>query len=110
MPGFATKERHPQEVELLGFGSLLVGIGPRIASEFKASRFLLSYLQMESLQTITETFQERLGVRLVLETREEIIGKTEQIRFAPTAPTHSALEPEIQDKMEVHIGKDGRED
>src|SRR2546425_7957983 len=101
MKGFATKEGPPQELEVLGFFPSLVGLGPCISSEFKLPRFLLSQLQMELPQAITEAVTKKLGIRLVLETRQEIIRKTEQIRFAPTLPTNPALEPDIQDIMEV---------
>ena len=93
MTGFATKEGHPQELEFLGFLSPLVGIGPCISTEFKALRFLLRQLQMELLQAIPEAFEKRLSICPVLETRHEIIGKTEQIGFAPTLTTNSTLEP-----------------
>jgi len=106
MPGFATKEGHPQELEVLGFFPSLVGLGPCISSEFKLPRFLLSQLQMELPQAIPEAVTKELGIRLVLETRQEIIGKPEQIRFAPTLTTNPALEPDIQDIMEVDIGKE----
>jgi len=74
MTGFATKEGHPQELEVLGFFPSLVGLGPCISSEFKLPRFLLSQLQMELPQAITEAVTKELGIRLVLETRQEIMA------------------------------------
>src|SRR5262245_32316554 len=109
MPGFATKEGHPQERKFLRFLSPSVGIGPCISSEFKMPRFLLSQFQMELPHAITKAFKKGLGIRLVLETRQEIIGKAGQIGFAPTLTTHPALEPDIQNVMEVDIGKERRE-
>ncbi len=52
---------------------------------------------------------KRLSVGPVLETRQEIVGKAEQIGFAPTPTTHAALEPKIQDKVEVDVQKEGRQ-
>jgi len=54
---------------------------------------------------MAETFTKGLGICPVLETGQEIIGKTEQIRFAPTVPADPPLEPKVQDVMEVDIRK-----
>jgi len=56
MSGFATEERHPQKLEVLGFFPLLIGMSPCISPEFKETRFLLSQLQMERLHAMAETF------------------------------------------------------
>src|SRR5215831_10928230 len=106
MPGFATKESHPQKRKFLGFFSPLVGVGPGISPTFPMPRFLLSQLQMEPRHALFKTFSKGLGVRPVLETCQEIIGKAEQKGCAPTVTTYSALKPDIQDVMEIDIGKE----
>ena len=93
MPGFATKESHPQKRKVLGFFSPLVGVGPGLSPKFQMPRFLLGQLQMELRHALSKTFEKGLGVRPVLETGQEIIGKTEQIRFAPTVPADPPLKP-----------------
>ena len=75
MPGFATKEGHPQERKFLRFFSPAVGIGPCISSEFELPSFLLSQFQLELPHTLAEAFKKGLGIRPVLKTRQEIIGK-----------------------------------
>src|SRR4029434_2669288 len=109
MSGFATKEGHPQERKFLGFLSPAVGICPCIAPDFKMPRFLRRQLQMELLHALAETFEKVIGLRLILETRHKVIGKPVQIRFTPAVPPHPALEPDIQDIVEVDIGKERRE-
>src|SRR5215831_7599540 len=109
LPGFATKEGHPQERKLLGFLSPAVGILPCIAPEPEMSRFLQRKLQMELLHPLAETFEKIVGIRLILEPRHKVIGKPVQIRFTPAVSPHPALEPDIQDVVEVDIGKERRE-
>src|SRR5215510_277430 len=109
MTGCATKEGHPQERKLLGFLSPAVGIRPCIAPECEMSRFLRRQLQMELLHALAETFEKLVGLRLILETRHTVIGKPVQIRFTPAVPPHPALEPGIQDIVEVDMGKERRE-
>src|SRR5215510_8017381 len=109
MPGFATKEGHPQERKFLGFFSPLVGIRPGLSPTCQMPRFLLSQLQMELRHALSKTFEKGLGVRPVLETGQEIIGKAEQKGCAPTVPTDPPLKPDIQDVMERDIGKEGGE-
>ena len=58
---------------------------------------------------MAETFTKGLGICPVLETGQEIIGKTEQVRFAPTMPADPPLKPKVQDVMEVDIRKEGGE-
>src|SRR5215475_7400499 len=58
---------------------------------------------------MAETFTKGLGICPVLETGQEIIGKTEQVRFAPTVPADPPLKPKVQDVMEVDIRKEGGE-
>ena len=107
--GFATKEGHPQERQFLGFLSPSIGFGPCLAPDVTRSRFLLRQYQVELLHAIAEPGTPVVGIRLVVETRHQVIGKTEHIRFAPAATTSTALEPEGSDVVEGDIGKAGRE-
>jgi hypothetical protein len=61
---------------------------------------------MKVLHPPTENLSEVFGVRLVLETGHKVVGVPEQIRFAPTLSSNPALEPDIQDIMEVDIGQE----
>jgi hypothetical protein len=54
---------------------------------------------------MAETFTKGLSICPVLETGQEIIGKTEQIRFAPTVPADPPLKPKVQDVMEGDMRK-----
>src|SRR4029450_2193447 len=58
---------------------------------------------------MAETFTTGLGICPVLETGQEIIGKTEQVRFAPTVPADPPLQPKVQDVMEGDMRKEGGE-
>jgi len=109
LTGCATKEGHLQALAGLGFFSAPVGIGPCLSSACQMPRFLLSQLQMALPQAITETCTKARGIRLVLETRQDIIGKPEPIRFAPTLTTPPTLAPAIQDIMAGDMRKERRE-
>src|SRR5215813_14605720 len=109
MPGFPTKEGHPQKCKFLGFLSPAVGICPCIAPDCKMPRFLRCKLQMELLHALAEAFEKVIGLRLILETRHKVIGKPVQVRFSPAVPPNPTLEPDIYDVVEVDIGKEGRE-
>src|SRR5215831_8853184 len=109
LTGGATKEGQPQAREVLGFFSAPVGIGPGLSSACKLPRFLLRQLQRALPQALTETCTKARGIRLVLATRPDIIGKPEPIRFAPTLTTPPTLAPAIQDLMEGDMRKERRE-
>jgi hypothetical protein len=106
--GFATQEGHAQERQCLGLLSPAIGFGPGLAPDFKLSRFLLRQFQVELLPALAEPGQPVVGSRLVLDTRPTVIGKTAPRRFASAAPTYTALAPEIEDVVEVDMGKEGR--
>ena len=108
MTGFAPKEGHPQERQLLGFLSPAVGIRPCRAPTFEVARFLRRQLQMALLPALAETCEKIVGIRLRLEPRPTVIGKPVPIRFTPAVPPHPALAPDISDIVEGDIGKERR--
>ena len=110
MPGFPTKEGHPQKGTFLGFLSPTVGMRPCLAPDCKMPRFLRRQLQMELLHTLAETFEKVVSIRLILATRHKVISEPVQIRCTPAVPPHPTLEPAISDVVEGDIGKERRED
>jgi hypothetical protein len=109
MTGFAPKDGHPQERQLLGFLSPAVGIRPCIAPTFEGSRFLRRQLQMARLHALAETCEKIVGIRLRLEPRHTVIGTPVPRRVTPAVPPHPALEPAISDIVEGDSGKERRE-
>src|SRR5262249_18050944 len=86
-----------------------VGIHPGIAPEFKVARFLWRKRQRKRLHAMAETFEKGVGICLILETRHKVISKPVQIRCPPAVTPNPPLEPEIENIMEVCVGKERRE-
>jgi hypothetical protein len=82
---------------------------PGLAPAFKMPRFLRRQVQMELLHALAETFEKVIGLRLILATRHQVIGKPVQGRFTPAVPPPPALAPDISDLVEGDSGKERRE-
>src|SRR5713101_4759288 len=79
------------------------------ASEEQQPRLLVGQLQIESREPLPQVPVEALRVPLILEARHEIIGKPNQRCLAPKPPPHLLLEPQVEDKVQIHVSQEWAE-
>jgi hypothetical protein len=66
-------------------------------------------LELELLHALAETFEKVIGLRLILDTRHQVLGTPVPVRVSPAVPPKPALEPDISARVEVDMGKERRE-
>jgi hypothetical protein len=96
-----------QEVKGLGLCRVL-----RLALSGEASKeeqpgLLLGQGQVEPLKAHAQLAMEGFRVPLVLEARHKVIREPRQDRLPLTQRPELPLEPEVEHKVQVHIGQDG---
>jgi hypothetical protein len=74
-----------------------------IAAKTKHAGLAGLNLQVESREAFLQSRKEALRIRLVLEARQEIVGKAHKVRLASTRLREALLKPEIQHVMEVDV-------
>ncbi|MBI2835624.1 MAG: transposase [Acidobacteria bacterium] len=80
------------------------------ASKEQQPRLVVGQLQVEPRESLPQISVETLRVPLVLETRHKIISEPNQVRLAPDPPPHFPLEPEVEHKVQIHVGQEWAED
>src|SRR5439155_10388028 len=101
--------REAQEVEPLGpFVVCRLPLGGE-ASEEQQPRFVVGQCQVESREPLSQISVETLRIPLVLEAHHKMIGEPNQIRLSPKPPPHFLLEPQVEHKVQVHVGQEWSE-
>src|SRR5713101_6382270 len=79
------------------------------ASKEQQPRLIVGQLQVEPREPLPQISVEVFRVPLVLETHHKIVREPSQIRLAPKPPPHFLLEPQVEHKVQVHVGQDWAE-
>src|SRR5712691_11587003 len=101
--------REAQKVERvwpLAVGRLSLG---GEASKEQQPRLVVGQLQVEPREPLPQISVEVLRVPLVLETRHKIVREPSQVRLTPHPPPHFLLKPQVEHKVQIHVGQDWAE-
>src|SRR5262249_36433411 len=101
--------REAQKVERVwSLAVCRLGLGGE-ASKEQQPRLVVGEFQIESREPLPQISVEILRVPLVLETRHKIVREPSQVRLTPKPAPHLLLEPEVEHKVQVHVGQDWAE-
>jgi hypothetical protein len=107
-PGLPADMREAQEVEALRLSlTPLLSVGRCIAPKLEDAGLVGVQLQRELPQPLAELSQEPFGVRALLESNSEIIGKTRNDNTAARVPMPPLLDPQVEDVVEVEVRQQG---
>src|SRR5713226_10602660 len=105
----STYVRETQKVERVwSLAVCRLGLGSE-ASKEQQPRLVVGQFQIEPREPLSQISVEVLRVPLVLETCHKIIGKPNQVRLTPEPPPHFLLEPQVEHKVQIHVGQDWAE-
>src|SRR5271166_6676443 len=109
-PGLAADEGEAQERERLRFAEPAPrSIRRRKAAELDQAGLVRMERQRKLIQPLTHRLQEASGVGLPLEARDQIVGIAHDYHVARGLAPPPALGPEIEDIVQVDIGKQRRD-
>jgi hypothetical protein len=107
-PGLPADMRKAQEIEALRLPlTPLLSVGRGIAPKLEDTGLLGVQLQRELPQSLAELSQEPLGVRAVLESNDEVVGKARDDDAATCVPSPPLLNPQVEDVVEVDVRQQG---
>ena len=75
------------------------------ASEEQQPRLVIGQCQVKSRESFPQLSVEVLRVPLVLETHHKIVRKPNQMSLASKPPSHLLLEPQVEHKVQIHVGQ-----
>jgi len=78
----------------------------RKAAKLDEARLLGMKLQSELAETIRKLAQELPGIRLVLESSDDVIGEPHDDHVACGPRSTSMLDPQVDHAMEVNVGQE----
>src|SRR5262249_52648801 len=101
--------REAQKVERVWSPAVCrLGLGGE-APEEQQPRLVVGQCQVDPREPLPQISVKILRVPLVLETRHKIVSEPSQVRLAPKPPPHLLLEPEVEHKVQIHVGQDWAE-
>src|SRR5208337_2809223 len=103
-PGASADMREPQEVETLRLPlTAPLTVRRRPAAELDEARLFLMQREREPRHTLIQARPEPLGVGLVLEAGDDVVGVTHEDNRALGMAFSPLLRPEVEDVMQVDI-------
>jgi hypothetical protein len=108
--GFAADEGEAEESEGLRFVEPEpLSVGRRMAAEFQQSGLLRKERERKLLQPVAHGIPEASGVVFVLEAGDQVVGIAHDDHVAPSLTPSPAFNPEIEDVVQVNVGKERRD-